>query len=337
MTFRELSEEEIELLTEKQRKQYAKQLVEYQERVAFIERAEMISKISELEYHIKVEPIVLVDKPANILYDPPKYELLHTEEIGSCQVEVSIFEKTETSLQMPQIEIGVFQEFNAHEFVKLDSWVRTQLSDKKAENYPLDFPNSDVLAGIKQNDFVKKMPSAYSIDNLKLDMSDVVVLSVPKSKCDIGTVEKKELPKVRVEIPNIKENNDIGREKLNFVKPGIPKFKSDFHYNGCEDICIQMNIDIPPRPLQDIKKLEHTDSVVVDVKKINFFHNIPSAKFTVPSNNIKEILPEISCSIPTTRKVKFDSFVDNLPSVVVRSAPVCTKKCFDIKKNSLKI
>ncbi len=75
MAFRILSENEIELLTEKQQINYEKELAVYNERVRFVEQLEKYENIVNAPYKPKLTSISTIEKIPNSEYSNPEYTI----------------------------------------------------------------------------------------------------------------------------------------------------------------------------------------------------------------------------------------------------------------------
>jgi len=96
MAFRILSEEEVSLLDEEQRKQYEKELRIYRQRAAFVEQIEAYEKVRIPPYEPDLKPITVMKKFEVKPYTRPEYTVAEYKPVEKPELPIKPFKPAET-------------------------------------------------------------------------------------------------------------------------------------------------------------------------------------------------------------------------------------------------
>lgn len=165
MAFKVLNEEELALLTDKQRAKYEKKLNSYRKREAFVERLEKATETEREPYCVELAPIDAIPDPEVIEFKEQEVEVFSCEEIVLSEVDTT---KGNISVELVELvpEINVDSAVQVKEVEIKTSEVNVEVDFKQPESTVREFKQPEVA--------LQEIPSVESLDmNIKtVDMSE---------------------------------------------------------------------------------------------------------------------------------------------------------------------
>ncbi|GAE90693.1 hypothetical protein [Acetivibrio straminisolvens] len=269
MAFRILSDEEIALLDDEQRKRYEKEFAIYQQRVAFVEQLEAYENVRISPYEPKLKSITVIEGIEIKPYVSPKYTMSECEPVVKPKLQIKPFESGEPIVpDLPEISKPV--DFNI-KYTKKEESIEPQLL----------YVNKPVVPEAH----FKKVEKEYT------DLPVVPKISIV-NKSYKGTAEvKPNLPAViKPETPT-----DFSFEAASFnssdIKAGIPDvFVPNIDLNpfvmpekssySLPQVCVCL------AEVKDFKKPEQRDTVLPKVAKpyvdVNYSKNGKTIQTSLP-------------------------------------------------------
>ncbi|MCM1006343.1 MAG: hypothetical protein NC485_00135 [Ruminococcus flavefaciens] len=284
MAFRELSEDEISLLNESERKQYEKQLKIYRERVAFVEKLEQIEN-ANIQY---TKPKLKRIKPVPKL-DIPKYQ-----SIGIVKIKLPKSE-TNRNLFLQQLENRSLSAVK----------IRKRMSESSAVCVRIKPMTKVTLPSLKPYHNMQKRIVSLSKPSL-------IIPSVSFSKKTKHLIHGISNCNKTIAVPQCKFTEMMPRKITGIPKKNIPEIlPMNFEYEKKFTDAPQILI-----PLPKSVKFNFAGSVKIKDMPSLSKAEVSNKVFSAPKCEVKDIL-KINVSIPEITFEKQKHKIQNMPQVQI--------------------
>lgn len=325
MAFKILTDNELELLTDKQRIQYENELAVYNERVKFVEQLEKLENVVIKPYKPKLTNIRIINTPAETTFKAPEYAVKITKPIKKLQLEYTYKNLTApVKAVLPQHSKINNVPINHIKQMKQVKPVLPQISKVTTSVKPFIKIELKTSPLPKNNKIYIPSTSFKKVEQIKLNLPTItkqinITSKSPLTKFIVPEKPHPILPKSAVKLSNIKAYKKPEQAVLDLQKVTLPKKTFSIRQikisqaklpeiSHISPVAISFNkpniknTSLPniPKvmiPAYKFAKIEHTSPVLPNVTKpntVNLFFNKPKNQNISLPKIIKPVLPNIS-------------------------------------------
>lgn len=306
MAFKILTEDEIKLLTDKQRIQYENQLAIYNERVKFVEQLEKLENVEIKPYEPTLTCIPAVGLPPEKIFTAPLYDIKITEQVIKVQSKYDVVDFIKPAK-------AVLPECSKITNIKTDNL-------KAIEHVKPALPEiNNAAASVK---IFTKMESKSPIlpKSKKVGMLGITFKKPQQAKPDLPAVIKPDNYANLDFTPVIIDNRAITANNPTAVTSQIAltKFVSP---EKSQPVLPKLSV-----AFSDVKAFEKPEHTLSDLPKAVVPQDLPQQAALIKQTKISQAnLPEISNISPVTASFNKPKIKDTqLPSILKVNAPECS-------------
>lgn len=298
MAFRKLNEDELELLTDKERVAYEKALARYIAREKFADRVEELgaAKIEKVEPTSR--PVIKVPSVETINFEYDRKEITKPAPISIIELEVAPVEKIEIGeVNMPMIQTVAPLPVKQYESVTPECKVDVKID--VPEEVKLNYEATEVsITGLPSIGNIVKDWNIADVTEVGKEVSVLPKVDIPMLEID-GTkqfvVPKMESLGIEIEIPSVEQSFEVGEISLDkMVIPNVNIATVDVSKMEKQEMK-EIGVPLVSIPTVDIKgfSFERDDvkvpSVSIPEAKLDFVNFEKKEKFTVADIEVAEI------------------------------------------------